>query len=457
MAGMAGYGIRQSRFNKSMEDYFVGGRTITPSHIGLSIAATDVGGGFSIGLGGLGYLMGISGSWLLFTGLLGAWLSAVFIIPKIKTLDLQEGFLTYPEFLKFRYNGRVAAVAALISGIGYVGFTSGQILAGAKLMSGSIITEPLLGVGALSASIYIIGFVIVGYTVLGGLKAVVYTDTIQWIILISGLLFAIPFAVHEAGGLGSLLERLPDTHTSFTNISAIQFINWLISIVPIWLVAMTLYQRVYASRSVKDAQKAWFIAGAFEYPVMAMIGAILGTISSVLIPGVEAEMGVPILLREVLPVGITGIVVASYFSAIMSTADSCIIASSGNFVTDLIERRSSGNSTKQSIRLSQITTMVVGVVAILLATYFNSVLGAILYAYQFLVSGLFFPTLAAFYWKRATPTAALWAMITGGTLTLTLIVIDLNLPLGLDATFFGMIMSGIVLYAISVIQNPLKK
>ena len=60
--------------NKSTDDYYVGGRKIKPLHVGLSVVATDVGGGFSIGLGGLGFVMGLSGSWLLFTGLVGAWL-----------------------------------------------------------------------------------------------------------------------------------------------------------------------------------------------------------------------------------------------------------------------------------------------------------------------------------------------------------------------------------------------
>ncbi|NQV16079.1 sodium:solute symporter family protein, partial [bacterium] len=171
-----GVGYYFFRKNESAEDYFVGGRTISPTHIGLSIAATDVGGGFSIGLGGLGYMMGLSGSWLLFTGLLGAWLSAVFIIPRLKTLDIEHGFMTYPDFLRHRYNGKVAMVAAVISGIGYLGFTSGQILAGAKLMSGSVISTAPFGLEPLTFSIYIIGFIIVAYTALGGLKAVIYTD-----------------------------------------------------------------------------------------------------------------------------------------------------------------------------------------------------------------------------------------------------------------------------------------
>ena len=119
-------GIYFFRKNQNREDYFVGGRNIGASHVGMSIVATDVGGGFSIGLGGLGFVMGISGSWLLFTGLVGAWLAAVFIIPKIKLIDAKHGMLTYPDFLRHKYGDKVALIAALISGIGYLGIYCGN-------------------------------------------------------------------------------------------------------------------------------------------------------------------------------------------------------------------------------------------------------------------------------------------------------------------------------------------
>ena len=80
---MLGVGFYFLKRNKSKEDYYVGGRNMSAGHIGLSVVATDVGGGFSIGLGGLGFAMGLSGSWMLFTGFIGAWLSAVILIPKI--------------------------------------------------------------------------------------------------------------------------------------------------------------------------------------------------------------------------------------------------------------------------------------------------------------------------------------------------------------------------------------
>ncbi|MCB9167381.1 MAG: sodium:solute symporter family protein, partial [Flavobacteriales bacterium] len=87
------------RRNTDHEDYFVGGRGMSAWHIGLSVVATDVGGGFSIGLGGLGFMMGLSGSWMLFTGLLGAWMAAVWLIPRVYTLANKQRFLTFPQLI----------------------------------------------------------------------------------------------------------------------------------------------------------------------------------------------------------------------------------------------------------------------------------------------------------------------------------------------------------------------
>ena len=255
--GVLSVGIYFFRKNQSREDYYVGGRRIPPSHIGLSIVATDVGGGFSIGLGGLGFIMGLSGSWLLFTGLVGAWVAAVFIIPKIKNVDSYHGMLTYPDFLRFRYGPGVALTAAVISGIGYLGFTAAQILAGAKLAAGTIFSK-LEFMDPLNFSLYIMAGIVIAYTVLGGIKAVIYTDTVQWIILLSGLLFlGVPFSIIEAGGLENIRNSLPPEFFSLTNISIVQFINWFFTIVPIWFIAMTLYQRIYACKDEKVNQQLY--------------------------------------------------------------------------------------------------------------------------------------------------------------------------------------------------------
>jgi SSS family solute:Na+ symporter len=285
MAGVLAIGVYHFLRNKNTEDYYVGSRSIGATHVGLSSVATDVGGGFSIGLGGVGFAMGLSGSWLLFTGLVGAWLTAVLIIPKIKRIDADHQFMTYPDFLRHRFNNHVALTAAVISGIGYLGFTGAQMLAGAKLASATILQSNPLGMPPMTFALLVIAVVTILYTVIGGLKAVIYTDTIQWLVLLSGLLFVtIPATLIRIGGFSALKSTLPSEYFTLTNITPTTFINWMVTIIPIWLIGMTLYQRMYACKDEKQARRAWFIAGIFEYPIMAFTGVFLGMCARVVFP-----------------------------------------------------------------------------------------------------------------------------------------------------------------------------
>src|SRR5690606_27055781 len=143
-----------------------------------------------------------------------------------------------------------------------LGFTGGQILAGAKLASGTLFADLPIGLDPKYFSLIVIAIIILIYTALGGLKAVIYTDTVQWIILLFGLIFvAIPLTLIDLGGIESMFEQLPPEFSSLTNVSFLQIVNWFVTIIPIWFIAMTLYQRMYALKDVKDTKKAWYIAG----------------------------------------------------------------------------------------------------------------------------------------------------------------------------------------------------
>ncbi|GJM31402.1 MAG: 3-guanidinopropionate transporter [Saprospiraceae bacterium] len=459
---MLGVGIYFFRKNQDSEDYYVGGRNMGSLHIGLSVVATDVGGGFSIGLGGLGFLMGISGSWMLFTGLIGAWLSAVFLIPKVSHLSRHHKWFTFPQLFQHFYNSRVALVAGIISAIGYIGFTSSQLLAGAKLASATFLELDL------NIALMIMGVIAVGYTVIGGLKAVIYTDTIQWIILMGGLVFiGIPIGYTAIGGIDAIKATLSPDFLSLGNISWSTFFNWIVTIVPIWFVGMTLYQRIYACRDEKTARRAWFIAGLFEYPVMAFMGVLLGLFARVgaeqgmfayagfpTAEGIDAEMGLPMLLRTVLPVGLMGLMLSAYFSAIMSTADSCLMAASGNVVTDILGRLSNfGKNKNTALRLSQIATLVIGVISLLLASMMQNVLELMLLSYAFMVSGLFVPVVGALFWKRGNSLAAFWAMLVGGGTTIALVISEFSLPYNLDPNVAGISLSALTFISLSLLTT----
>jgi len=451
MISLLALGVYFMRKNSSAEDYFVSGRGMGKWHIGLSVVATDVGGGFSIGLGGLGFMIGMSGSWMLFTGLLGAWLAAVFLIPRVYTLGSTKKLLTFPQLFGHFYDARVALVAGIISVIGYLGFTSSQILAGAKLAS--VAVEGL----DIHTALIVMGSVTILYTVLGGMNAVIHTDTVQWAVLIGGLLFVgLPLSWTAVGGWSAIQASVAPEFLSFGNIGAAQLVNWAVTIVPIWFVGMTLYQRIYASRSERDAKQAWFIAGVFEWPVMAILGVVLGLLARVaaeqgmfleVFPGgaesMDPEIGLPLLLRTILPVGLMGLMLSVYFSAILSTADSCLMAASGNLLTDIVQRKGSRGSEKRQLRLSQIFTLVLGIVALAIASGMENVLSLMLHSYAFMVSGLLVPLLAALFFGQRHSSAALAAMVVGGCTTLLLTTSGIPLPLGLDANIFGITASAI--------------
>ncbi len=443
--GMLAVGVYFHRRQSGLDEYFVGGRNMRARHIGLSVVATDVGGGFSIGLGGLGFVMGLSASWLLLSGLIGAWLSAVFLVPRVKSLGEAHAHRSFPDFLAYRFGEPTRLVAALVSAVGYAGFTGSQLLAGGKLASAAFDLD-------LTTAVVTMSVVIVVYTALGGLQAVVYTDTIQWGILFVGLIFlGLPLGYSAVGGWSGLQAALPPEYFSLGNVTGLQIVTWIVTIVPIWFVAMTLYQRIHASRDAATARRAWFVAGLLEYPAMAFIGAILGIFARVLFPLADPEMGLPLLIRDVLPVGATGLVLAAYFAAIMSTADSCLLASVGNLVDDIVGRHVSPSSSESSkLVLSRLLTLVVGFGSVGFALYIPKVIDSILLAYSFMVAGLFFPTLGALFWRRVSGAAAFWSIVTGGALTVWLTVGEVSLTL--DPVFYGLGASGLVLALVTSVR-----
>jgi solute:Na+ symporter, SSS family len=453
-----GIGFYFFRKNKNVDDYYVGGRKMSSFHVGLSVVATDVGGGFSIGLGGLGFLMGLSGSWMLFTGLIGAWLSAVVLIPKAGKIAARLKLFTFPQLFEHFYSPGVALLAGVISAIGYIGFTSSQILAGAKLASASFVSLDM------NTALIIMGVIAVTYTVMGGLKAVIYTDTFQWIVLMSGLIFiGIPLGYISIGGMPAIKETLSSDFLAMNNVAWQTILNWAVTIIPIWFVGMTLYQRIYSTRTVKEAQRAWYIAGIFEWPLMAFMGVILGLFARVGFENgmfgylgfeagsnMDAEMGLPLFLRTILPVGLMGLMMSAYFSAIMSTADSCLMAASGNVQTDILSKfLKLPNGKRSNLVISQITTLFIGLMALTLAWQMENVLELMLYSYAFMVSGLFIPVLGAFFWKRGSTIGAFWSMLTGGSTTLILTILSVKLPLDLDPNIFGITASLLVFVGLS--------
>src|SRR5690606_12320496 len=123
---------------------------------------------------------------------------------------------------------------------------------------------------------------------------------------------------------------------------------------------------------------------------------------------------------------------------IMSTADSCLLASSGNFVTDILGLK---ENNPKAILISQIITFIIGCTAVLIATFMTSVLDLMLLSYAFMVSGLLVPVLGMLWSKKKKPLGALLAMLFGGFTTLILTFLEIEIPLGFDPILIGVLIS----------------
>ena len=283
------------------------------------------------------------------------------------------------------------------------------------------------------------------------------------------MFIGIPMSFHYVGGWQGIQSTLPAEFFSFSNLTWQDLFNWGITIIPIWFVGMTLYQRIFAARDVKTAKRAWFIAGLFEWPIMALMGVSLGLLSRVAVEqgalegfttAMDPEMGLPVLLSQILPAGILGLMMSAYFSAVLSTADSCLMAASGNLTTDLLGKYLKGKSHKLEMRVSQLLTLLIGIVAIVIAWQMTEVLSLMLYSYAFMVSGLLVPVVAGLFFKKDNSKAAVSAMIIGGGLTATLTFLEVGLPFGLDANLFGLtasLFTYISIYKIDQIFIPSNK
>jgi SSS family solute:Na+ symporter len=309
------------------------------------------------------------------------------------------------------------------------------------------------------SALLVMGVVAIGYTVLGGLKAVIYTDTIQWAILLIGLTFVgIPIAYYAVGGWSSLQSTLPPEMFSLTNVSWSVLVNWGVTIIPIWFVGMTLYQRIYSCRDERTARRAWYVAGLLEWPLMAFLGVSLGLLARAAadqglfeyigmssIGEVDPETGLPLLLRTVLPAGAMGLVMSAYFSAILSTADSCLMACSGNVLSDLLGAK---EDDPKFLRRAQVATLSLGALAMVLASRMTSVLDLMLLSYAFMVSGLLVPLVVILLPVPRDGAAATASIIVGGSVTAGLTTMGWRLPLSLDANVFGITSSALTYWIV---------
>ena len=392
----------------SATNFIVAGRRMPIWICSATLVATWYGGGTMMGASGASYEDGFLGVIAdPFGGALVLFIVGFFFVRLFRRLRL----LTTIDFLENRYGktaATIAAIGTLCADVGWIG---------AMFVAFGYIFETLTGV---PLEIGIIGGAVVVfiYTVAGGMWAVALTDFVQVIIIAVGMVLLLVIVLIDVGGWGNITPHLPED--TFRMTPAVNTAEVWLNYVRAWLIfgladvtAQTLMQRAFSAKNEQVAQNSFYLAG-IVYLLLGMIPVMLGIIASVTMPGlVDPETVIPELaIAHLHPVAIA-IFVGALLAAIMSTADSALLATASIFSNNILPLFKPQASDRLRLLVTRAAIPVFGSIAIYVALEVKLVYDLIIDANSVMLVCVVVPFVVGVWWRRANPTGALASMAMG--------------------------------------------
>ena len=323
-----GVSLYASRKERDTKDYFLAGRNLTWWLIGFSLIASNISTEHFVGMAGAGFgeagLAIASYEWI---GAITLVVVALWLLP----LFLKLGIYTMPEFLQYRYGPQARTLMAIYMMIAYIG-----VAIAAVLYSGALGLKTIFGLD-LTIGIWLIGILAGAYTIYGGLKAVVWSDMIQGSALLIGGSVVAVLGLNAVGGLDLFLsENAEKLHTIMP--ADHPDIPWTAMLFGIWIpnffyfgLNQFITQRTLGSKSLSHGQDG-IIFAAFIKLIIPFIIVFPGIMAFQLYSDqiTTGDQAYAILVQNLLPEGLRGIMFAALFGAVMSSLDSILLAVSGS-------------------------------------------------------------------------------------------------------------------------------
>ncbi|WP_409237400.1 sodium:solute symporter [Streptomyces sp. PA5.6] len=448
LAGMLAMGWWGMRRAKSKSEFLVAGRRLGPWMYSGTMAAIVLGGASTIGGVGLGYQYGLSGAWMVFTIGLGLLALSVFFSARIARLKVY----TVSEMLDLRYGGR----AGVISGVVMWAYT--LMLAVTSTIAYATIFDVLFDLNR-TVAIIIGGSIVVAYSTLGGMWSITLTDMVQFVVKTIGvLLLLLPIAVVKAGGFSEMKAKLPTEYFDPLGVGGETIFTYVLIYTFGMLIGQDIWQRVFTARSDKVARYGGTVAGTYCL-VYAIAGAVIGTAAKVMYPKLpSADAAFATIVKDELPMGVRGLVLAAALAAVMSTSSGALIACATVANNDIWSRlrgavgKPDDGQEHDEVKGNRAFILVMGVAVIVIAIALNDVVEALTVAYNLLVGGLLVPILGGLLWRRGTAAGALAAVVAGG-----LSVVGLMWWYGIlanEPVYYGLLSSLAVYVVVSFATKP---
>ena len=464
MVFLVGFGaVFISKRKQSSKDYFFAGNTLPWWAIGSSVIAANISAEQFIGMTGSGYAIGLGIATYEWLGAIGLLVVAKFFLP----IYIKNGIYTMPGFLEARYDSRLRLGLAVFWLLVYwfVNLSSVFYL-------GALVLKGFLGLGLLQW-IYVLAGISGLYSVLGGLKAVAYTDVIQVVFLILGGLITSYFALTAIddssqliSGLEKLFHQAPEKFDMILDKSDpnYQYLPGISVILGgLWVANIAYFgcnqyiiQRSLAAKDVYEAQKGMAFA-AFLKLFIPLIVVIPGIAAFVLEADIsKPDEAYPWLLKNFIPIGFKGLAFAALVAAIVSSLSSMVTSASTIFTYDIFKPLS-----KQEVSDGKLVIVgrVMSAVSLLFGVIVAPMLSNLEQAFQFIqdftgmvTPGIVVVFLFGLFWKKANSKGALWAIILTIPVSLLLDILIENLPF-LDRMGLAFIILSAVLFFVSVIKS----
>lgn len=379
---------------KNISQYAVAGKSYGSMVIFATLSASFIGGGFSMGNAEKVFLVGIANIVALWGFSLKEILVAGFIAPK---MDRYRDAISVGDIMEVHY-GKTAKIFS-----GVFGFILCAGILGAQIGAIGYVTNLFLGFERFWGIMLGCGIVIT-YATVGGMKAVVWTDIVQFIILAVGLPLTLYYGVQSAGGLNYVLDTVPQDHLSLPAEPAAivalgsLFLTFVLgeTLVPPYL------QRLLIGRDAGQVARGTLYSGIFSFPFFAVTG-LIGLVALSLNPEINPNLAMPFVIQQALPPLFQGIVVAAVLAIIMSSADSFLNAAAICFSNDIVKPlRKEPMTQAKEVFMARSITLVVGILAVVFALSIESVLDILIYAYNFWAPIILVPLVMAIMQKKVS-------------------------------------------------------
>ena len=445
-------GLFISRRVKTSSDFLVAGRRFGPGMLFASFLAANIGAGSTVNAAGLGFRYGLSAWWWVGSAGIGGFFLAHFIGPRIWRIAKQHNLSTMGDFLEFRYNKAVKAVIAVLLWVGTLALLAAQLIAISTILNVSIGTPKWIGCA-------IGGIVAIVYCASGGLVSSTFVNIFELIVTLSGLVLAVPFAVHAAGGWSSVVTTVnaqpgKSFMLSVTGVGLKQILGYIAILTPSFIISPGLVQKLYGARDVRTV-RIGITVNSIAQLLFAFVPAILGLCVFATAPHLASpDLALPAAMKLMLPAWLGMWAMASIFSAELSATGAILFMLSTSLTVDLYKTFLNPQvSERRLLTANRLASVLAGLAGILFAIRLPSILSAVQIFYGLLSVSLFVPVIAGLYSRRVLAPAALSSIF--AALAATLVSMHLTNNRGwwiLSPQAIGILTAAVVMLAFRILK-----